>query len=135
MDADSRGTPSSLRAKEENPRGNAGKCPLWQRARTHPNVALRGTQIAPMHSFLADSFAACTKRHSGSAALEVLGETFMAWLVRTLRLPAAESHTNLALALCVFLMGLLSVALIWQAQIIANQRDAIRFLETLKFGS
>jgi hypothetical protein len=71
----------------------------------------------------------------GSAALEVLGETFMAWLVRTLRLPAAESHTNLALALCVFLMGLLSVALIWQAQIIANQRDAIRFLETLKFGS
>ena len=68
-------------------------------------------------------------------ALEVLGETFMAWLVRTLRLPAAESHTNLALALCVFLMGLLSVALIWQAQIIANQRDAIRFLETLKFGS
>jgi len=72
---------------------------------------------------------------AGRAALEVLGETFMAWLVRTLRLPAAESHTNLALALCVFLMGLLSVALIWQAQIIANQRDAIRFLETLKFGS
>jgi hypothetical protein len=58
----------------------------------------------------------------------------MAWLVRTLRLPAAESHTNVALAFCVFLMGLLSVAIIWQAQIIANQRDAIRFLETLKFG-
>jgi hypothetical protein len=31
-------------------------------------------------------------------------------------------------------MGLLSVAIIWQAQIIANQRDAIRFLETMKFG-
>ena len=58
----------------------------------------------------------------------------MAWLVRTLRLPAAESHTNLALVLCVFLMGMLSVAIIWQAQIIANQRDAIRFLETVKFG-
>ncbi|HVH50359.1 MAG TPA: hypothetical protein VM781_01735 [Candidatus Bathyarchaeia archaeon] len=58
----------------------------------------------------------------------------MAWLVRTLRLPAAESHTNLALVLCVFLMGLLSVALIWQAQIIANQRDVIHFLETIKFG-
>ena len=58
----------------------------------------------------------------------------MDWLVRTLRLPAAESHTNVALALCVFLMGLLSVAIIWQAQIIANQRDAIRFLETVKFG-
>jgi hypothetical protein len=58
----------------------------------------------------------------------------MAWLIRTLRLPARESHTNLALAACVLLMGLLSVALIWQAQIIANQRDAIRFLESVKFG-
>jgi hypothetical protein len=58
----------------------------------------------------------------------------MAWLIRTLRLPARESHTNLALAVCVLLMGLLSVALIWQAQIIANQRDAIRFLESVKFG-
>jgi len=58
----------------------------------------------------------------------------MAWLVRTLRLPAAETQTNLALAVCVFLMGLMSVAIIWQAQVIANQRDAIRFLETIKFG-
>lgn len=58
----------------------------------------------------------------------------MAWLVRTLRLPAQESYTNIALAVCVFIMGLLSVAVIWQAQIIANQRDAIRFLESLKFG-
>ena len=48
----------------------------------------------------------------------------MAWLVRTLRLPAAETHTSVALAICVFLMGLLSVAIIWQAQVIANQRDA-----------
>jgi hypothetical protein len=31
-------------------------------------------------------------------------------------------------------MGLMSVAIIWQAQIIANQRDVIRFLETIKFG-
>jgi hypothetical protein len=31
-------------------------------------------------------------------------------------------------------MGVLSVAIVWQAQIIANQRDAIRFLETIKFG-
>ena len=59
----------------------------------------------------------------------------MAWLVRALRLPAAESHTNVALAICVTLMGLMSVAILWQAQVIANQRDAIRFLETIKFGS
>jgi len=58
----------------------------------------------------------------------------MAWLIRTLRLPAHETHTNVALAVCVLVMGLLSVAIIWQAQIIANQRDAIRFLESVKFG-
>ena len=58
----------------------------------------------------------------------------MAWLIRTLRLPAHETHTHVALAVCVLLMGLLSIALIWQAQIIANQRDAIRFLESVKFG-
>jgi len=58
----------------------------------------------------------------------------MAWLIRTLRLPAAETHTNLALALCVVMMGLMSVAIIWQAQVIANQRDIIRFLETVKFA-
>ena len=58
----------------------------------------------------------------------------MAWLVRALRLPAAETHTNIALAVCVVLLGLLSVAIIWQAQIIANQRDIIRFLESVKFG-
>jgi hypothetical protein len=58
----------------------------------------------------------------------------MAWIVRTLRLPATESHTSLALAFCVLMMGLMSVAIVWQAQIIANQRDIIRFLETIKFG-
>lgn len=59
----------------------------------------------------------------------------MAWIVRALRLPAAESHTNIALTLCVIFMGLMSVAIIWQAQVIANQRDVIHFLETVKFGS
>jgi hypothetical protein len=59
----------------------------------------------------------------------------MSWLLKTLRLPARESHTNLALAICVFLMSLMSIGLIWQAQIIAEQRDAIRWLESMKLGS
>ncbi len=59
----------------------------------------------------------------------------MSWLLHTLRLPARETHTNLALAVSVFLMSLMSLALIWQAQVIAEQRDAIKWLETLKFGS
>ena len=59
----------------------------------------------------------------------------MSWLIRTLRLPARESHTNLALAICAFVMSLMSIGLVWQAQVIAEQRDAIHWLESLKFGS
>jgi hypothetical protein len=58
----------------------------------------------------------------------------MVWLVRKLRIPASESSMGIVLTFCVITMTLLSVALIWQAQIIANQRDVIRWLETLKFG-
>jgi hypothetical protein len=58
----------------------------------------------------------------------------MEWLVRKLRIPASESAMGIVVTFCVITMSLLSVALIWQAQIIANQRDVIRWLETLKFG-
>jgi hypothetical protein len=58
----------------------------------------------------------------------------MSWLFRTLRVPAGESHMSFVVGLCVITMGLLSVALVWQAQIIAQQRQVIRWLETLKFG-
>jgi hypothetical protein len=58
----------------------------------------------------------------------------MAWLTRVLSLPAEERHTNVALGVCLFIMSLMSVAIAWQAQIIANQREAIRWLEHLKFG-
>jgi hypothetical protein len=58
----------------------------------------------------------------------------MAWLRRRLHLPAQESNVGLVLVFCVITMSFMSVALVWQAQIIANQREAIRWLEQLKFG-
>ena len=58
----------------------------------------------------------------------------MAWLRRILRLPAPESNIGLVLAFCVIGMSFMSIALVWQAQIIANQREAIQWLEQLKFG-
>ena len=58
----------------------------------------------------------------------------MAWLIRKLRIPASETSMGVILTVCVISMGLMSVALLWQAQIIANQREAIHWLETLKFG-
>jgi hypothetical protein len=58
----------------------------------------------------------------------------MAWLRRALRLPAQESSIGLVLILCVITMSFMSIALVWQAQIIANQREAIQWLEQMKFG-
>jgi hypothetical protein len=59
----------------------------------------------------------------------------MAWLRRVLHLPAHESSIGLVLLLCVVFMSCMSIALVWQAQIIANQREAIQWLERFKFGS
>ncbi len=58
----------------------------------------------------------------------------MSWLNRTFRVPANESHVGVVLAFCILTMSLMTVALIWQAQVIAHQREAIRWLESLKFG-
>jgi hypothetical protein len=58
----------------------------------------------------------------------------MAWLRRVLRLPAQESTIGIVLIFSVITMSFMSIALVWQAQIIANQREAIRWLEQMKFG-
>jgi len=36
--------------------------------------------------------------------------------------------------LCVVSMSLMSVALVWQAQIIDGQREAIQWLQSVRFG-
>jgi hypothetical protein len=59
----------------------------------------------------------------------------MAYLRRFLQLPANESSIGLVLSLSVVLLGLMSIALVWQAEIIANQREVIKWLEALKFGA
>jgi hypothetical protein len=58
----------------------------------------------------------------------------MAYLRRVLHIPASESSLGLVLCLTIVTLGLMSIALVWQAQIIANQRDVIKWLATLKLG-
>lgn len=53
----------------------------------------------------------------------------MPWIRRVLRSEIPESHVEVALILSLLVMTAMSIALVWQAQIIANQRDAIRWLE------
>ena len=55
-------------------------------------------------------------------------------IARYLRLPASEPQKNIVIAVCVVAMSIMSIGLVWQAQIIANQREAIQWLETMKFG-
>jgi len=59
----------------------------------------------------------------------------MEWMRRVFRSEIRESNVGVALIVCLIVMSAMSIALVWQAQIIANQRDAIRWLEQLKAGN
>jgi hypothetical protein len=48
--------------------------------------------------------------------------------------PASDSQKNVVLVVCLLVMSAMCVGLIWQAQIIANQREDIKWLQSLKFG-
>jgi hypothetical protein len=58
----------------------------------------------------------------------------MAWLIRSLRIPANETKMGVVLALCAMTMSILSLAVAWQAQIISQQHEAIQWLAKVKFG-
>jgi hypothetical protein len=53
---------------------------------------------------------------------------------RAFHVPASETQIGLVLALCIFTMSIMSIALMWQAQVIAKQNAVIRMLQ-MRFGS
>jgi hypothetical protein len=55
-------------------------------------------------------------------------------LIAKLKVPASESQLSLALALSVLVMSGLLWALLWQSNIITQQREAIRYLWSLHGG-
>jgi len=55
------------------------------------------------------------------------------WLERW-KLPARESQLEMALAVAAAALGLMLWAVIWQADIIRNQRDVIRWLWSSRLG-
>lgn len=57
----------------------------------------------------------------------------MSWLAR-IRTPVSETQKGLVIAVCLLVMSIMTVGLVWQAEIIASQREAIQWLETAKFG-
>ncbi len=57
----------------------------------------------------------------------------MSCLRRAFHVPASETQMGLVIALCIFTMSVMSIALVWQAQVIAKQNAVIHMLES-KFG-
>lgn len=47
---------------------------------------------------------------------------------------ASESQKSLVLVICILAMSIMCIGLVWQAQVIANQREDIKWLQDLKFG-
>lgn len=54
----------------------------------------------------------------------------MAWLIRNFRIPASETNMGFVLALCIFTLSVMSIAIVWQAQVIARQNILLHQLTT-----
>ena len=55
-------------------------------------------------------------------------------LLRRLAVPATESQMAVALAISVVTMSLMLWAILWQSDVIAYQRDIIRWMWSSKYG-
>lgn len=58
----------------------------------------------------------------------------MDFIRRIFHVPASETQTGIVLALCIFGMSVMSIVLVWQAQVIARQNAVIHMFES-RFGS
>jgi hypothetical protein len=58
----------------------------------------------------------------------------MRTLIAKMKIPASESQLSLALGLSVLVMSGLLWAILWQSNIIVQQREAIRYLWSLHGG-
>jgi hypothetical protein len=53
---------------------------------------------------------------------------------RFFRNAASETQKTFVIGICIIVMSAMAVGLVWQAEIIASQRQAIQWLEGSKFG-
>jgi hypothetical protein len=62
------------------------------------------------------------------------GDHIVRTLINKLRIPATESQLSVALGLSVLVMSGLLWAILWQSNIISQQRESIRYLLSLHGG-
>jgi len=54
----------------------------------------------------------------------------MEWMRRMIQMPASETQTGVVLGVCIFAMSLMSIVLVWQAQVIAKQNAVIHMFQS-----
>ena len=57
----------------------------------------------------------------------------MEWIRRVFNLPATETQTGIVLGFCIFVMSVMSIVLVWQAQVIARQNAVLHMFQS-RFG-
>jgi hypothetical protein len=62
------------------------------------------------------------------------GDLPMEWIRRVFNVPATETQMGIVLGFCIFVMSVMSVVLVWQAQVIARQNAVIHMIQS-RFGS
>jgi len=68
------------------------------------------------------------------SAPSALGGSIVRTIMKKLTIPASESHLSVALGLSVLVMSGLLWAILWQSNIIQQQRESIRYLLSLHGG-
>ena len=68
------------------------------------------------------------------SAPRALGGYNVRALMKSLTIPATESQLSVALALSVLVMSIMLWGILWQANVISQQREAIRWLWSLHGG-
>jgi hypothetical protein len=53
---------------------------------------------------------------------------------RVFQVPATETQTGIVLAVSIFVMSVMSIVMVWQAQVIAKQNAVIHMFQS-RFGS
>jgi hypothetical protein len=120
--------------------GTAGTLAFAQPKSKKPNeIAVMMVLKLPTQYGTPIAFKACSlsgkQRRRAQLSFDAADRSpYMDWLRRVTNVPATETQTGLVLAVCIFTMSLMSIALVWQAQVIAKQNAVIRMLET-RFGS
>lgn len=90
-----------------------------------------GSKNLPSYTFLRDKY---VRNELPWAALSTKSPTTWRRLLQGFRAPATESQIGIVLGFSIVMLSLMMCVIVWQAQVISQQAELIRWLRTLKLG-